>query len=76
MMKSLKIKEEYGMSSMQGGYYPSFSIDEDAIPELKAKKVGEECELKVKVRITGLNADSKKRRYSVDVLEGEYGEHE
>ena len=75
-MKSMKIKDEYGaMESVKDGYYPTFTINEKAIPELKDKKVGDMCELKVKVKITSSRADSKNNFHTVEVREGESVEY-
>ena len=68
----MKVKYNHGMVSEDNGYYPEIRIDEKTIPELKDKKVGDVCELMIKVEITGINSDKKSTFYTTEVKQGEY----
>ena len=73
-MKSLKIKGNmYGEVAVgsDDGYYPSVSFNENSLPGLKKKKVGETCELKIKAKVVGIRANSKSTTYELELLQGE-----
>lgn len=70
----MKIKNEYGEAvaiDSSEGYYPSLTINEKAIPELKKKDVGDMCEIMIKAKIIGIRANSSNTFYELEVREGE-----
>ena len=77
-MKSMLIKyndtQAIPMSSENKGYFPTLEISSKSIPALMDKKVGDTCELKIKVKVTGLREDDRGSFANVEVLEGEYYE--
>lgn len=75
-MKSLAIKNDsYELTSPGSSnkeFYPSLSVTEKQIPELADMSIGDECEITVKVRITGMNSDNNGTRINMDCIEAEY----
>lgn len=77
-MKSMMMKHddmEAGMPDPKG-YFPSFRFKAGTIPEFEDKDVGDVCKICLKVKVRGITEDNMGKMINVDVLAGEYSEHE
>ena len=57
------------------GYYPSIGLPLNAIPQLREKEVGGECEIVLKVKIRTITDDGEQGRVDLEVLKAGYMEH-
>jgi hypothetical protein len=69
-MKSAKIKH-MGLMPMdeKDGYFPTLTMTDKSMPEMKDMKVGDTMMIKAKVKIKGISADNSGVQYTTEVQE-------
>jgi hypothetical protein len=69
--------EAVNAPSSPSGYFPSLTLTDKAVPELMDKKIGDMCEVIIKGKVKGINAqEGGDTRIEFEVHNAEYGKHE
>ena len=78
-MGSMKIKYNNGAiasPSKDDGYFPSITITDKAVPELKDKKMGETCKIVFTGKIKSMRDDKSGMSFEFEARDAKYYEEE